>query len=186
MSTDPRPCPIAPTAWGQRAAGSATVESFTALVNSDAASMTGADLVDAIVAGEKALSLLAGVQLRMMNALAAPFVAGDPMRLAGRLARKSSTSGDDDPEQVQLYVEEAATCLAASEVSAALRISPITAGIRVREAGIMMGALEPTLDALEAGVLDRGKARVMTEQCRPLQPEQAAAVQELVLATAAS
>ena len=137
------------------------------------------------VAGEKALSLLAGVQLRMMNALAAPFVAGDPMRLAARLARKSSTTGDDDPEQVQLYVDEAATCLAATEVAAALRISPVTAGIRVREAAVMTGPMTPTLHALEAGVLDRGKARVITEQCRPLQPEQAAAVQHLVLPSAA-
>jgi hypothetical protein len=161
------------------------VGSFAALVDADAASMTGADLVDAVVAGEKALSLLAGVQLRMMNALAAPFVAGDPMRLAARLARKSSMTGDDAPGTVQLYVEEAATCLAATEVAASLRISPVTAGIRVREAAVMTGPLKPTLDALEAGVLDRGKARVITEQCRPLQPEEAAAVQDLVLPSAA-
>ena len=184
MTAQPSPCPITPTTWGQHATGAATVESLAALITTDTFSMTGADLVDAIVAGEKALSLLAGVQIRMMNALAAPFVAGDPMRLATRLARKSSMTRDDDPEQTQLYVDEAATCLAATEVAAALRISPVTAGIRVREAAVLTGPLSPTLDALEGGVLDRSKARVITEQCRPLQPDQAAAVQDLVLPSA--
>ena len=173
--------PEAPTAWSSLAADPACVESLIALATVDPAELTGPDRVDAIVAYEKAMSFLAGGQMRMMDALAVPFAAGDPMRLAARLARKSCTTGDDDPDQVQQYVQEAATCLAAAEVAAALRISPVTAGIRLREAESMTHELAPTLEALEAGILDRTKARVIAENCRPLEPEDIAAVQELVL-----
>ena len=78
----------------------------------DPTAMTGAALVDAIVASEKALSLLAGTQMRLLTALAVPFVAGDPMRLAAVLARKNCITGDDDPDQVAHYVPAAAASLA--------------------------------------------------------------------------
>ena len=176
--------PEAPTAWSSLAAGPASVDSLVALATVDPAELTGSDRVDAILAYEKAMSFLAGGQMRMMDALAFPFAAGDPMRLAARLARRSCTTGDDDPDQVQLFVQEAATCLAAAEVAAALRISPATAGIRLREADSMTHALAPTLVALEAGVLDRTKARVIADHCRPLEPEHIAAVQDIVLPSA--
>ena len=149
-----------------------------------AGSLSGAELVDAIVTSEKALSLLTGLQMRLLAAFAVPFVAGDPMRLAARLARKSCITGDDSPEQVQLFVPEAAVSLAAAEIAAALRISPVTAGIRVREADTMTTVLAPTLEALEQGVVDRGKARVIAEQCAPLSEEHTAVVQDLVLPAA--
>jgi hypothetical protein len=170
--------------WGPLAERGADRESLCSLAAADAGKLDGPDLVDAIVASEKALSLLAGLQMRLMDALAAPFVAGDPMRLASRLARKSCMSGDDSDEQVELFVPEAATCLAAAEIAAALRISPVTAGIRVREAATMTADLTPTLHALEAGRLDRGKARVIAEHCQPLTAEHTAAVQQIVLGDA--
>src|SRR6185295_10941339 len=143
-----------------------------ALTSADPAAMTGAALVDAIVASEKALSLLAGTQMRLLTALAVPFVAGDPMRLAAALARKSCTTGDDDPDQVAHYIPAAAASLASAEVAAALRIPCRTAGIRVADADTMTGVLAPTLEALELGVLDRAKARVIADHCQPLNPEQ--------------
>src|SRR6476660_6647638 len=145
----------------------------------DPAGMTGAALVDAIVASEKALSLLAGTQLRLLAALAVPFVAGDPMRLAAVTARKSCTTGDDDPDQVAHYVPAAAASLAATEVAAALRIPCRTAGIRVAEAQTMTGVLKPTLKNLEDGTLDRAKARVIADHCQPLDPEQTQDLQDL-------
>jgi len=90
----------------------------------------------------------------------------------------------DDPKRTELFVPDAATCLAASEIAAALRISPVTAGIRVRDAVTMTTDLCPTLRALEQGRIDRGKARVLAEHCHPLNPEHTAAVQSLVLPTA--
>jgi len=159
-----------PGAWTARASQPADPETLTALATTDAADLTGPELVDAIVASEKAMSLLTGLQMRLMAALAVPFMAGDPMRLAARLARKNCITGDDDPDNIQLFVEDAATCLAASEIAAALRISPVTSGIRIREATTMTTVLAPTLHALEAGQLDRAKARIIAEHCHPSPP----------------
>jgi hypothetical protein len=168
--------------WATHASSAANADSLAALADVDPAALGGPALVDAIVASEKALSLLAGTQMRLLAALAEPFVAGDPMRLAARLARKNCAIRDGDSDQmVQLLIPDAAISLASAEVAAALRISPVTAGIRVREAGTMTTVLAPTLNALEAGILDRGKARVIAEHCEPLSPDNKTAVQGLVL-----
>ena len=94
--------------WAELAGQPATPESLLALTGADPAAMTGAALVDAVVASEKALSLLAATQMRLLAALAVPFVAGDPMRLAAVTARKTCITGDDDPDQVAHYVPAAA------------------------------------------------------------------------------
>ena len=86
-----------PADWAMLAGAPATAESLTALTGAHPASMTGAALVDAIVASEKALSLLAGTQMRLLSALAVPFVAGDPMRLAAVLAGKAAPPGMTTP-----------------------------------------------------------------------------------------
>ena len=62
--------------WAGHAAGPAGSVSLAALAVVDPTAMTGAALVDAIVAAEKGLSLLAGTQMRLLAALAVPFVAG--------------------------------------------------------------------------------------------------------------
>ena len=117
----------APAEWAELAGRPATPESLLALTGADPAAMTGAALVDAIVASEKALSLLAATQMRLLSALAVPFVAGDPMRLAAVLARKNCITKDDDPDQVAHFVPQAAASLASAEVAAALRIPCRTA-----------------------------------------------------------
>ena len=123
MASNTQPSgPCASADWALLAGAPATAESLVALTAADPAGMTGAALVDAIVASEKALSLLAGTQMRLLAALAVPFVAGDPMRLAAVSARKCCLTGDDDPDQVAHYVPAAAASLAAEEVAAALRI----------------------------------------------------------------
>ena len=170
--------------WRDHAAGRATYLSLAALLEADPSSLDGADNLDAIVAAEKAMSLFAGIQLRLIKAFAEPFRAGDPMRLAARLARKNCITGDDDPEQVRQYVPAAAASLAAAEIAAALRISPITAGNRAREADTMTTSLEPTLAAMEDGRLDQSKARVVLEQCQNLGIEHHGEVQHLVLPAA--
>ena len=171
----------APVEWAEFAGRPATPASLLALTGADPTAMTGAALVDAVVASEKALSLLAATQMRLLSALAVPFVAGDPMRLAAVLARKNCITKDDDPDQVAHFVPQAAASLAATEVAAALRIPCRTASLRVEEADTMTGVLAPTLDALEHGSLDRVKARVIAEHCAPLDPEQTQDLQDLVL-----
>ena len=126
--------------WAGHAAGPAGSVSLEALAVVDPTGLTGAELVDAIVAAEKGMSLLAAMQMRLMAAFAEPFVAADPMRLAARLARKNRCAGtDEDSGTIEAYVAEAATSLAAAEVAAALRIAPVTGGIRVRAAQSMTG-----------------------------------------------
>ena len=131
--------------WAEHAVGAADIGSLRALATADPTQLTGAALVDAITASEKALSLLTGIQLRLLAAFSVPFVAGDPMRLAGRLARRNRMHTDPTAEQIQDLVPDAAISLAGAEVAAALRISPVTAGLRVREAITMTTSLAPTL-----------------------------------------
>src|SRR6476469_5132054 len=171
----------APVEWAELAGRPATPESLLALTGADPTGMTGAALVDAVVASEKALSLLAATQMRLLSALAVPFVAGGPMGLAAVLARKNCITRDDDPDQVAHFVPQAAASLAATEVAAALRIPCRTASMRVTEADTMTGVLTPTLNALEHGSFDRVKARVIAEHCAPLDPEQTQDLQDLVL-----
>src|ERR1700712_2345578 len=123
MQADDAAGPVTGSGWPGRAGRPADPESLTALTalaEVDAAGLSGSELVDGIVAAGKALSLLLGIQIRMMAALAVPFIAGDPMRLAARLARKNNHTGDDSAEHVQRFVEEAATSLAGTERAAAL------------------------------------------------------------------
>src|SRR6185312_14906406 len=108
-----------------------------------------------------ALSFLAAQQHRLLTAFAKPFTAGDPMPLAAVTARKHCATGDDEPDTIARYVEDAAESLAAAEIAAALRIPSKTAGHRVRYAKKMTSVLAPTLHALQHGVLDQVKARVI-------------------------
>lgn len=158
--------------WAELAAGPATVTSLRALTEVDPTTLGGADAVDAIVCAEKATSLLLGVQAQLMARLATPFVAGDPMRLAARLARRSGLTGGDDYNcNVQAMVGEAAQSLAASEVAAALRIAPVTAGIRIREAQHLTQEFTPARRALEQGLIDRGKLRAIVDRVQVLPTE---------------
>ena len=90
-----RSCPDWPALAGSRA----SVDSLTALAGADPAELSGPELVEAVVASEKAMSMLAAMQMRLLSAFAKPFVAGDPMRLAARLARKNCITGDEDPNK---------------------------------------------------------------------------------------
>src|SRR6478752_6529834 len=174
-----------PAPWPDLAAGPATPASLCALVSVDAGVLTGAQLVDAVVCAEKAVSLLLGVQARLQSALAVPFVAGDPMRLAAKLARRSGLADGVDDERdeqfVQAMVPEAAQSLAAGEIAAALRIAPVTAGIRVRDAVGLAEEFTPARQALEDGILDRGKLRAIVDQVQVLPAEQIGPVLEQVL-----
>ena len=177
-----QPAALPPVAWSGLAAGPATVESLLALNGVAAGTLTGAELVDAVLCAEKAISRLVGVQARLPAALAVPFVAGDPTRLAATLARRSGLA--DDEQTVQALIPDAAQSLAAAEVAAALRIAPVTAGVRVRDAVALTGELAPARQALEDGLLDRGKLRAVVEQVQVLPPDRIGAVLDQVLAQA--
>src|SRR5664279_4894553 len=78
-------------------------------------------------------------------------------------------------------LHERAASLAAAEVAAALQISPITAGSRVRKAQDLCDALPATLNALADGRIDRGRAWLIAERTAPLSPSLREAVQDRIL-----
>ena len=132
-ATDPPPRP-----WSELAAGSGCAESLHAVAAVDPTALTGAELVDAIVASEKALSLLTARQMGLLTEFARPGRAGDVTELVTELMDKggqgTGPDGQIDLDTVETLVHERAASLAAAEIAAALQISPITAGSRVRKA----------------------------------------------------
>ncbi len=179
-------CSVPSPSWAALAAEPADAPSLTALARVEAGALSGAELVDAIVCSEKAASLILGVQARLMAALTVPFVASDPMPLARKLARRSGLlGGDDEDGNVQAMVPEAAAGLAAAEVAAALRIAPVTAGVRVRESVLLTEEFAPARQAAEDGVLDRGKLRAIVEQAQVLPTEVVGPVLGQILAECA-
>ncbi|GAA2014196.1 DUF222 domain-containing protein [Nakamurella flavida] len=157
------------------------------LLRADPGSMSGADLVDAIAESERVMSAVAAWQMRALAAFAVPGVAGDPYALAGRLAGREVTGpADSDPDVLGSFVLDAAQSMAAGEVAATFRISPVTAGVKVRDAIRMCTELPATLAALSSGVIDRGKARVIAEYTAPLPAHLAGVVEGRVLPIAAA
>jgi hypothetical protein len=171
--------------WADLAAGSASAESVRALVDVPAAELSGAELVDAIVASEKALSLVAAIQFRLLTEFARPGRAGDVSGLVESLLDKGGLGhrpdGTLDLDVVQTIVTDRAASLAATEVAAALRISPITAGLRVRRAQDLCEQLPDTVAALAAGRIDRGRAMLIAERTAVLTPALRVTVQDRVL-----
>src|SRR5664280_3337519 len=89
--------------------------------------------------------------------------------------------GEIDLDTVDTLVQERAASLAAAEVAAALQISPITAGSRVRKAQDVCDGLPATVQALAAGRIDRGRAWLIAERTAPLSPSLREAVQDRIL-----
>ena len=111
--------------WSELAAGSGCAESMSAVAQVNPRALSGAELVDAIVASEKALSLLAARQMGLLTEFARPGRAGDVSELVAELMDKGGQGrgpdGDIDLDTVETLVHERAASLAAAEVAAALR-----------------------------------------------------------------
>ena len=171
--------------WPAVAAGPADAASMSAVTAADPVGLSGAELVDAIVASEKALSLLAATQMRLLGEFARPGRAGDVTGLVAALVDKGGqgigADGCVDLDVLDILVADRAVGLAAAEVAAALQISPITAGVRVRKAQDLCEQLPATVTALAAGRIDRGRALLIAERTAPLTAELRAVVEQRVL-----
>ena len=171
--------------WSELAAGSACRASLGALIEARPAALSGAELVDAIVASEKAMSAVAATQLGLLAEFARPGRAGDVGELVASLVDQGGAAhradGSIDVDVVDTIVAERAQALAAAEVAAALRISPITAGVRVRKAQELCGQLPDTVGALAAGRIDRGRAFLIAERTAVLTQDLRSAVEARVL-----
>ena len=114
-----------PRSWSDFAAGAGSPESLSAITQVDPRALSGAELVDAIVTSEKAMSLLAARQMGLLAEFARPGRAGDVSDLVAELMDKGGQGrgpdGEIDLDTVETLVEERAASLAAAEVAAALR-----------------------------------------------------------------
>ena len=119
------PPPLRSQSWSELAAKSGYAESMSAVAQVNPGALSGAELVDAIVASEKALSLLAARQMGLLAEFARPGRAGDVSDLVAELMDKGGQGrgpdGEIDLDTVETLVEERAASLAAAEVAAALR-----------------------------------------------------------------
>ncbi len=179
------PPPFGTQSWSELAAGAGCPESLRAVAQVHPTALTGAELVDAIVASEKAMSLLAARQMGLLTEFARPGRAGDVSEIVAELMDKGGQGrgpdGQIDLDTVETLVQERAASLAAAEVAAALQISPITAGSRVRKAQDLCDGLPATVNALASGRIDRGRALLIAERTAPLAPSLREAVQDRIL-----
>ena len=106
--------------WSDLAAGPACSASFDALCTVPVIELSGAELVDAIVASEKALSALSATQMRLLTEFARPGRAGDVSGLVASLVDKGGLGhrpdGTLDTDVVETIVRDRAQSLAAAEV----------------------------------------------------------------------
>ena len=98
--------------WSELAAGAGCAESLDAITQVEPSALTGAELVDAIVASEKALSLLTARQLGLLTEFARPGRAGDVSELVAELMDKGGQGrgpdGQIDLDTVETLVHERA------------------------------------------------------------------------------
>jgi hypothetical protein len=140
----------------------------------DPAGMPGADLIDAIVTCERAISHLQASQAALTAAFARPGVAGDLTGLTDNLTRRTGAArGPDsriDPDLLAAHQQDYARSLAAAEIAAALHIPHRTATGRVRAATELLDQLPATFTALHRGRLDQRRATLIAEHTRCLPP----------------
>jgi len=104
--------PSSVASWSELAAGAGCCESLNAIVQVDPGALSGAELVDAIVASEKAMSLMAARQMALLTEFARPGRAGDVSELVAELMDKGGDGrgpdGEIDLDTVEALVQERA------------------------------------------------------------------------------
>jgi len=104
--------PSAAHSWADLAAGAGCPESLGAVAQVDPGALSGAELIEAIVASEKALSLLAARQMGLLTEFARPGRAGDVSELVAELMDKGGQGrrpdGEIDLDTVETLVQERA------------------------------------------------------------------------------
>ncbi|HEY5839872.1 MAG TPA: DUF222 domain-containing protein [Mycobacterium sp.] len=161
-------------------------------------------MVSVISATEKLASWVQARQHRWLAAFACPGIAaptgalkeyasqpGQPLhdggaktgldRLDGMTDLTSSGSAVHGDPAIDTVLEEVAIKVAAAEVGAALRLSPIAASRRVCQAVDFAIELPATLRALEAGTIDRARSLTIAERTQDLPTELRRRVERAVL-----
>ena len=144
------------------------VDTLAVLAAAAPAGLSGSDLVDAVVAAERLLAHVNGLQVRLLAELGLPNRCADVSDLVAALVDKAGVGrgpgGEVDPEVVAAETADRSVGVAAAEVAAVLDCSPVTARIRIRQAMRMVSALPATAAALEQGRVDVGRARMLVDR----------------------
>jgi len=150
----------------------------TWLAATDPAAVDRDELIDLLVAYERAAAWLAGRQQQVLAELAGRAVPGG---LTGEApVRTLSGPGAEPARPKPLEAKEALECVQA-EVAAALRLSMTTAGRRISVAETLGGRLAATGAALTKGEINYLQASSLAEASFALADDTAAAVQNRVL-----
>ena len=144
-----------------------------------------ADLVDAVIACERLVAHVHGVQTRLLAELGRPGRCGDITALVDALVDKAglgrNAAGEIDAAEVEQVTADTAVRAAAAEVAAVLDWSPVTAKIRIQQSQRLVSALPATLTALEHGRVDVGRARMICDRTAVLSPEVCHTVEARIL-----
>lgn len=176
--------------------------------------LSATGLLDAACAAERLASWTQAVQHRYLSAFARPGIcapteslteyASAPGQPLHQRSAKSATgtidsSADSGEEDLscsgsRVYGDSATTDVlslaafkvASAEVAAALRVSPISANRRVSQAVDFADGLPATLAALQSGMIDRGRARVIADRTQNLPADLRIRVEQAVVPKAAT
>ena len=171
--------------------------------------LSATGLLDAACAAERLASWTQAVQHRYLAAFARPGVCAPTEDLTGYasapgqpLHQKSTDSDRVRSSALDTCAEEDLGCsgaqvhgdpavsealglaafkVAAAEVAAALRVSPISATRRVSQAVDFTDGLPVTLTALQRGVIDRGRSLVIADRTQNLPPGLRRRVEDVVV-----
>lgn len=171
-------------------------ESLTALAGFDPSTLDADALLDAIAASQRLINHAQALQQRYLAALARPGVAtplaslvdsalhptgrqGEPaLGVVGALPGDLPVTEAGDIDYAPLLdrpawrdaITDQACRFAASEISCLLRLTPITARLRVENAMVMVDQLPETLAAQQRGDLDGYRASIIADRTRVLAP----------------
>ena len=144
------------------------VDTLAVLAAAEPAGLSGSDLVDAVIAAERLLAHVNGLQVRLLAELGRANRCADVSGLVAALVDKAGVGrgpgGEVDPLVVAAETADRSVGVAAAEVAAVLDCSPVTARIRIKQAMRMVSALPATAAALEQGRVDVGRARMLVDR----------------------
>lgn len=170
------------------------------LARLDLSSLSGPDLVHAVVAGQRLASWVDATQQSLLAALARPGVAVPIERVLEAARWSAATPGEmwasdealdnaadpaTDPGCANAVAHHAAR-FASMEVAAALHLSPLAARVRVERALVLSDRMPDTLARVRAGDVDPLRASILAEMTATLPPDLGAVVESVVLPSAGS
>ena len=173
---------MAHVSWSGAASASPDCDAFAAVSTASAEDLPGRDLVDVIVTADKLIGHLQAAQLTAIAAFSRPGRAAPLDSMLDALRDQlGPMDGSRDPAAVAAHLHDLGRDLAAAEIAAALRQSPIGAAARVALAVEPVEDMPASLAALSDGRIDIARARTIAERTRLLPADDRHRVEAAVL-----